>query len=64
MEIKISNKKYSVTIDDESNINEMMDGIVAALILEEFAVGTIYEGLIGKAESMEQKYGLKYRNID
>ena len=59
MEIKISNKKYSVAIDDESNINEMMDGIVAALILEGFAVETIYEGLIGKAESMEQEYGFK-----
>lgn len=59
MEIKISNKKYSVAIDDESNINEMMDGIVAALILEGFTVGTIYEGLIGKAESMEIEYGLK-----
>ena len=59
MEIKISNKKYSVAIDDESNINEMMDGIVAALILEGFAVETINEGMIGKAESMEQEYGLK-----
>ena len=59
MEIKISNKKYSVAIDDESNINEMMDGIVAALILEGFAVKTIYKGLIGKVESMEQEYGFK-----
>lgn len=59
MEIRISNKKHSVTIDDEISIHEMMDGIVAALILEGFTVGTIYEGFIGKAESMEQEYGLK-----
>ena len=59
MEIKISNKKYSVTIEDETTIHEMMDGIVAALILEEFTVGTIYEGLIGKAESLEREYGFE-----
>lgn len=58
MEIRIRNTKYFITIDEDSNINDTLDGIVAALQPEGFAIQTIYEGLVGKAESMEKEFGL------
>ena len=58
MEIRISNAKYSIIIDEESNISDTLDGIVAALQLEGFPSQVIYRGLSGKAESMVSEYGL------
>ena len=57
MEIKISKSKFAITIEEEANINDTLDGIVAALKLEGFMDKTIYEGLKGKAESMDNEYG-------
>lgn len=59
MEIRITNRKYSISIEDESDINDTLDGIVAALQLEGFMVKTIYKGLLGKAESMANEFNFK-----
>lgn len=58
MEIRVSNKRYSVTIEEDANINDVLDGVVAALQLEGFVPDSIRQGLKGKAESMEAEFNL------
>ena len=56
MEIRTSNNSY---ISSESHdINDAMDAIVCALILEGFHVKTIRESLINKAEVMIEEFSI------
>jgi len=57
MEIRTTNNSY---IGSESHdINDTMDAIVCALILEGHHVNTIREALINKAEAMVNEFNLK-----
>lgn len=58
MEIRTIHRSY-LCAEEDSNINEAMDVIVCALILEGYHVKTIHEALLGKAESMIQEFNLK-----
>ena len=57
MEIKTSNNKYTLTIDT-TNINDTLDGIVSALLLEGYPANVIHDGLIGKVDSMESEFNV------
>ena len=57
MEIKTSNNKYTLTID-AANINDTLDGIVSALLLEGYPANVIHDGLIGKVDSMESEFNI------
>ena len=57
MEIKTSNNKYTLTIDT-TNINDTLDGIVSALLLEGYPANVIHDGLIGKVDSMESEFNI------
>ena len=59
MEIIISNKRFSVKIDEDANINDTLDGVAAALQLEGFDSGTICKGFVNKAEAMTVEYNIK-----
>ena len=63
MEIITSTTKYSIVIDEGADINDTLDGIVAALQLEGFSSPTIYQALVGKAESMDMEHGFSEENI-
>ena len=57
MEIRTSNNSY---LGSESHdINDAMDAIVCALILDGHNVNTIREALLGKAEEMVTEFNLK-----
>ena len=57
MEIRTSNNSY---LGSESHdINDVMDAIVCALILEGHHVKTIREALIDKAEAMVTEFNIK-----
>ena len=58
MEIRTTNNSYIGTNED-GNINEAMDVIVCALILEGYHVNTIHDALLGKAEAMVKEFNLK-----
>ena len=60
MEI-ITNKNSHLSIDENSNINDTLDAIVCALILEGWHVETIRKALLGKAESMYNEFNLATR---
>ena len=55
MEIKVKNDKVTATfeINEDANINDAMDIVVAAFIADGYAVSSIVGGLRRKAESME-----------
>ena len=57
MEIKISNNKYTINIE-ATNINDTLDGIVSALLLEGYPANVIHDGLIGKIDSMESEFSI------
>ena len=59
MEIIISNKRFSVKIDEDANIYDALDGVAAALQLEDFAPETICQGFVNKAKSMTEEYNIK-----
>ena len=50
-----------MSIDENSNINDTLDAIVCALILEGWHVETIRKALLGKAESMYNEFNLATR---
>ena len=57
MEIRTTNNSY---VGSESHdINDEMDAIVCAMILEGWNVQTIREALLGKAEAMVTEFNLK-----
>ena len=58
MEIKTSNNSY-IGVGESNDINDTMDAIVCALILEGHHVSTIRAALLGKAEAMIQEFDLK-----
>ena len=58
MEIRTSNNSY-IGVGDDHDINDAMDAIVCALILEGHHVNTIREALINKAEAMVNEFNLK-----
>lgn len=58
MEIRTSNNSY-VGFGESNDINDTMDAIVCALILEGYHVSTIRKALLGKAEAMIQEFDLK-----
>ncbi len=58
MEIRTTNNSYIGTSED-GNINDAMDAIVCALILEGYHVNTIRDALLGKAETMVEEFNLK-----
>ena len=58
MEIRTANK-WNLSTDEDCNINEEIDGIVCALILEGHHAKTIREALLCKAEAMLQEYHIK-----
>ena len=55
MEIKVKNDKVTATfeIDEDANINDAMDIIVAAFVADGYLISSIADGLRSKAESME-----------
>jgi hypothetical protein len=56
MEIRTSNNSY---IGSESHdINDAMDAIVCALILEGYHINTIRDALINKAEVMIEEFSI------
>ena len=57
MEIKTTDGKYTINID-ATNINDTLDGIMSALLLEGYPVNVIHEGLIGKVDSMESEFNI------
>ena len=57
MEIKTTNNKYTINID-VANINDTLDGIVSALLLEGYPANVIHDGLIGKVDSMESEFNV------
>lgn len=57
MEIRTSNNSYLGS--DSRDINEIMDTIVCALILEGYHVSTIRDALLGKAEAMAQEFNIE-----
>ena len=59
MEIRTSKNSYLTTDSDNSDINDTIDIMVCALILEGWHVETIHDALIGKAEAMVQEFNLK-----
>ena len=58
MEIR-TNKNSFLSVDEDGDINEALDVIVCAMILEGWNVNTIHDALIGKAESMEKEFVLR-----
>jgi len=58
MEIRTTNDSY-VGVVPGTDINDTMDAIVCALILEGWHVQPIHDALIGKAEAMVEEFNLK-----
>ncbi|MCR5578613.1 MAG: hypothetical protein K6F74_05305 [Prevotella sp.] len=58
MEIRTANK-WNLSTDEDCNINETMDAIVCALILEGYHVDIIRGALLGKAEEMVQEFNIE-----
>jgi len=58
MEIRTTNDSY-VGVVPGTDINDTMDAIVCAMILEGWNVQTIREALLGKAEAMVTEFNLK-----
>lgn len=56
MIIKGNSDEYIVSTFEGENIDSYMDKIVGALILEGFAVQTIYDGFIAKLEDFKDQY--------
>ena len=57
MEIKTTDGKYIINID-ATTINDTLDGIVSALLLEGYPANVIHDGLIGKVDSMESEFSI------
>lgn len=57
MEIRTSNSSYLGTSEDH-DINDTMDAIVCALILEGYSVNSIRKALIDKAEVMITEFNI------
>ena len=58
MEIRTINNSYIGTNKD-GNINDAMDAIVCALLLEGYHVNTIRNAMMNKAEAMVEEFNLK-----
>lgn len=56
MIIKGNSDEYSINTFDGETIDSYMDKIVGALILEGFAVQTIYDGFMAKLEDFKDQY--------
>ena len=59
MIIKGNNDEYVINIAEGETIDTYMDIIVGALVLEGFAVRTIYDGLMAKLEDLKNNINVE-----